>query len=345
MVFGRMKFFVFLICLQKKNNYVIDRHNDPALVHYYNRFHYSSNRRFAIRRLNNNNLETTPTLNENNQPFTMKDLLDLLTARELESGEDSLRLSLLNFNGLAGLYLMQYEHPITRSINDNNNSKKTDEFYLKKAIQTYERVIEISQTYKEQFHPDSFQLAHAFYNLSYALGLNQSSEDNFKYTIEQTLEEFNRIKTKHQKQSEDEMSQAWTNFNEKLLTKKEVDTDIKDLISNVAGCIKPIENEKLDIQYLAHREKQLPFTTWKGFLLTLVEEFDRLKNMRENLLIYIENLQRQPTDHDIEQMASCSKCGFENNQLNEYACIFCETDTTMKSYNCRFAIFSKYFCF
>jgi hypothetical protein len=99
----------------------------------------------------------------------MKDLLDLLTARELESGEDCLRLSLLNFNGLASIYLIQYEHDITRSITDNNN--KNNQYYINMAIRTYERVIQTAETYKEHFHADSFQLAHAYYNLSYSITL------------------------------------------------------------------------------------------------------------------------------------------------------------------------------
>jgi len=151
------------------------RHNDPALVHYYNRFHYSSNRNFLSRR-QNNFLETNSSLNENNQPFTMKDLLDLLTARELEGGEDSLRLSLLNFNGLASIYLIQYEHEITRPMLENNN--KNDQYYINKAIQIYERVIETSQIYKEHFHADSFQLAHAYYNLSYSISLLTKNENS-----------------------------------------------------------------------------------------------------------------------------------------------------------------------
>ncbi len=162
------------------------RHNDPALVHYYNRFHYSSNRNFSSRR-QNNFLETNSSLNENNQqPFTMKDLLDLLTARELESGEDSLRLSLLNFNGLAGIYLIQYEHEITRPILENNN--KNDQYYINKAIQIYERVIETSQIYKEHFHADSFQLAHAYYNLSYSISL-LTKNDNSNMNIQRFLKQ------------------------------------------------------------------------------------------------------------------------------------------------------------
>jgi hypothetical protein len=151
------------------------RHNDPALVHYYNRFHYSSNRNFSVRR-SNDLLETNSSLNEDNQPFTMKDLLDLLTARELESGEDCLRLSLLNFNGLASIYLIQFQHEITRPMIENNN--KNDQYYINKSIQTYERVIEISQTYKEHFHADSFQVAHAYYNLSYSISLLPKNENS-----------------------------------------------------------------------------------------------------------------------------------------------------------------------
>ncbi len=155
------------------------RHNDPALVHYYNRFHYSSNRNFSVRR-SNDLLETNSSLNEDNQPFTMKDLLDLLTARELESGEDCLRLSLLNFNGLASIYLIQYEHDITRSITDNNN--KNNQYYINMAIRTYERVIQTAETYKEHFHADSFQLAHAYYNLSYSITL-LTKTDNVNVNI------------------------------------------------------------------------------------------------------------------------------------------------------------------
>ena len=104
----------------------------------------------------------------------MKDLLDLLTARELESGEDCLRLSLLNFNGLASLYLIQHDHHITRPLTENNN--KNDQHYITMAIRTYERVIEAAQTYKEPFHADSFQLAHAHYNLAHSISLLAKAE-------------------------------------------------------------------------------------------------------------------------------------------------------------------------
>ena len=106
----------------------------------------------------------------------MKDLLDLLTARELESGEDCLRLSLLNFNGLASIYLIQYEHEITRPAIENNN--KNNQYYLNNAIRTYERVIETADTYKEHFHADSFQLAHAYFNLSHSISLITNEENS-----------------------------------------------------------------------------------------------------------------------------------------------------------------------
>lgn len=127
-------------------------------------------------------LDTNASVNKDDQPFTMQDLLDLLTARELESGEDCLRLSLLNFNGLASIYLIQYEHDITRPINENNNNNN-NQYYINMAIRTYERVIDIAETYKEHFHADSFQLAHAFYNLSYSISLltnNENSETNIQ---------------------------------------------------------------------------------------------------------------------------------------------------------------------
>jgi len=279
-------------------------------------------------------LEIDSSLNQDNQPFTMKDLLDLLTARELESGEDCLRLSLLNFNGLASLYLIQYEHEITRPMVENNN--KNDQYYITKAIQTYERVIETSQTYKEHFHADSFQLAHAYYNLSHSISLLTKTEINSKLTSEEALDEFNKIKQKHQTQSKHEMSEAWKNYNEKLLRREDVEKDIKDLIVDISTCIKPIVNETVDIHYHVNRERQLPFTTWNGFLFKLVQEFDKLKQIRENLLIYIEALKREPNDDDVAKMASCSKCGLENDSSNEYICIFCESDTVMKSYNCRY---------
>lgn len=309
------------------------RHNDPALVHYYNRFHYSNKRNISYRRPNNS-LEVNTSLNQDNQPFTMKDLLDLLTARELESGEDSLRLSLLNFNGLAGLYLIQSEHEITRPMVENNN--KNGQYYLQKAIEVYERVIVTAQTYQEPFHADSFQLAHAFYNLSHTINKSEASPLQSKYTSEQALEEFDKIKARYQTQLVHEMSEAWKDFNEKLLTRKEVEKEMKNLILEISACIKPIENDKLDIHHHVNRERQLPFTTWNGFLLTLVQEFDRLKQIRENLLIYIEALKRQPNDDDVAKMASCSKCGFESHPIHEYSCIFCECDTVMKGYNCRY---------
>jgi hypothetical protein len=275
----------------------------------------------------------------------MKDLLDLLTARELESGEDCLRLSLLNFNGLAGIYLIQYKHEITRPMIENNN--KNDQYYINKAIQIYERVIETGQMYKDDFHPDSFQLAHAYYNLSYSISLLRQNDNlniniQIKFSNEEAFDEFNKIKQRHQTQSKHEMSEAWKNFNEKLLTKKDVENDIKNILDYITICIKPIENEKVEIHYHVNREKQLPFTTWNGFLYTLVQEFDKLKQIRENLLIYIEELKRQPNDDDVAKMASCSKCGLDNDPSNEYICIFCECDTVMKSYNCRYIIHSIY---
>lgn len=274
----------------------------------------------------------------------MKDLLDLLTARELESGEDCLRLSLLNFNGLASIYLIQYENEITRPMVENNN--ENDQYYLRKAIETYERVIESAQTYKEHFHADSFQLAHAHYNLSHAISLltkDENSDVESKFTSAEALEEFDRIKGKHKTQSENEMSEAWKNYNEKLLTRKEVENDIKNLIVDISACIKPIENDKVDIHYHVNRERQLPFTSWNGFLLKLVQEFDKLQKIRENLLIYIEALKRQPNDDEVAQMASCSKCGLETDPSNEYICIFCECNAPMKSYNCRYRRDSIFF--
>ena len=131
------------------------------------------------------------------------------------------------------------------------------------------------------------------------------------------------------------MSVAWKNYNEKLLTRKEVENDIQNLLVDIGTCIKPIENETVDIHYHVSRERQLPFTTWNGFLLKLVQEFDKLKQIRENLLIYIEALKRQPNDNDVAEMAACSKCGLDNDTSNTNICIFCECDTVMKSYNCR----------
>jgi hypothetical protein len=157
-----------------------------------------------------------------------------------------------------------------------------------------------------------------------------------KFSSEEALNEFNKIKQRHQTQSEYEMSEAWKNYNEKLLTKKNVDNEIKILLVDISTCIKPIENEKVEIHYHVNRERQLPFTTWNGFLFKLVQEFDKLKQIRENLLIYIEALKRQPNDDDVAKMATCSKCGLDNDSSNEYICIFCECDTVMKSYNCRY---------
>jgi len=157
-----------------------------------------------------------------------------------------------------------------------------------------------------------------------------------KFSSEEALNEFNKIKQRHQTQSEYEMSEAWKNYNEKLLTKKNVENEIKILLVDISTCIKPIENEKVEIHYHVNRERQLPFTTWNGFLFKLVQEFDKLKQIRENLLIYIEALKRQPNDDDVAKMATCSKCGLDNDSSNEYICIFCECDTVMKSYNCRY---------
>jgi hypothetical protein len=134
------------------------------------------------------------------------------------------------------------------------------------------------------------------------------------------------------------MNEAWKQYNEKLLKKKDVDNDIKNLIREISTYIKPIENEKVDIHYHVNRERQLPFTTWNGFLFKLVQEFDKLKEIRENLLIHIEALERQPNDNDVANMSECSKCGLDNDSSNEKICIFCECDTVMKSYNCRYRI-------
>jgi hypothetical protein len=136
------------------------------------------------------------------------------------------------------------------------------------------------------------------------------------------------------------MSVAWKNYNEKLLIRKDVENDIKNLLTDISTCLKPIENEKVEIHYHVNRERQLPFTTWNGFLFKLVQEFDKLKQIRENLLIYIEALKRQPNDDDVAKMATCSKCGLDNDSSNEYICIFCESDTVMRSYNCRYMIYS-----
>lgn len=104
----------------------------------------------------------------------MKDLLDLLTARELEAGEESLRLALLKFNGLAALCFIQYEVPRTRPANNENDQR----FFLQWTIDVYEQVLEIAKNQENSFHVDSFQLAHAFYNLS--LALNLAAEKDFR---------------------------------------------------------------------------------------------------------------------------------------------------------------------
>ncbi|CAF4383085.1 unnamed protein product, partial [Rotaria sp. Silwood2] len=143
-----------------------------------------------------------------------------------------------------------------------------------------------------------------------------------------------KLSNERRRQSEHEMSEAWKNYNDKLLRKKEVENDIKNLLIDISTCIKPIENETVDIHYHVNRERQLPFTTWNGFLLKLVQEFDKLQQIRENLLIYIEALKRQPNDDDVAKMTACSKCGLDNDSLNENICIFCECETVMKSYNC-----------
>ena len=130
------------------------------------------------------------------------------------------------------------------------------------------------------------------------------------------------------------MSEAWKNYNEKLLSRKEVNKDSQSLLQAISACVEPIKSEKLDVHYHVNRERQLPFTTWNGFLLKLVEEFDKLKQIRENLLIYIEALERKPNDNDVTKMGACSKCGLDNDPTNDYICIFCECDPPMKSYNC-----------
>jgi hypothetical protein len=157
-----------------------------------------------------------------------------------------------------------------------------------------------------------------------------------KFSSEKAFEEFNKIKQRHQTQSVNEMSEAWKNYNEKLLTRTDVDKDIKNLLTDISTHIKPIENEKVDIHYHVNRERQLPFTTWNGFLFKLVGEFDKLKQIRENLLIYIEALKRHPNDDDVAKITACSKCALYNDLSNENICIFCECDSVMKSYNCRY---------
>ena len=148
-------------------------------------------------------------------------------------------------------------------------------------------------------------------------------------------EQFDTIKQRYQTQSVSEMNQAWKNYNESLLTRREVESDVRNLLVDVSTCIKPIENEKLDIHHHVNRERQLPFTNWKGFLLTLTQQFDKLQQIREHLLIDIEALERQPTDAAVTKMGMCSRCGLDPDGSDDNVCIFCECDTAMKSYNCR----------
>ena len=268
---------------------------------------------------------------KDDQPFTMKDLLDLLTARELESGEDSLRLALLNFNGLASIYLIEHEFEQTRPTVENNNHPSN---YLQLAVSTYEKVVDISRMYQVDFHVDSFQLAHAYYNLSYALTLPDLQVTS-RCTSDTARKEFEQIKQRYQIQSIEEMNQTWKKYNEKLLVKKDFERESKELLDDLSNSIKSIENEQIDLSYYLNREQQLPFTNWNGFLYHLTGQFDHLKRTREMLLLGVENLERQPSDEQTAQMAACAKCGFDNDASNENSCLFCEIEPTFKSYHCR----------
>ena len=268
---------------------------------------------------------------KDDQPFTMKDLLDLLTARELESGEDSLRLALLNFNGLAGIYLIQNAYEQTRPTVENNNEQEN---YLQLAVTTYEKVVDISRMYQVDFHVDSFQLAHTYYNLSYALTFSDPQLTS-RWTSDGGRKEFDQIKQRYQTQSIEEMNETWKKYNEKLLPGKEFERESNGLLADLSDAIKSIENEQIDLSYYLNRDQQLPFSNWNGFLYHLTGQFDQLKRIRETLLLGVENLERQPTDEQTAQMAACAKCGFDNDASNENSCLFCEIEPSFKSYHCR----------
>ena len=149
------------------------------------------------------------------------------------------------------------------------------------------------------------------------------------------MNEFNQIKQRYQTQSINDMNQSWKNFNEKIFSRKDLQNDVKELLTNLAEAIKPIENDSIEIFSYLNRDQTLPFRNWKGFLFHLVQEFDRLKEIRELLLLSVESLERQPTDDQIGIMAGCAKCGFDNDPKNLNSCIFCEIEPIMQRYNCR----------
>jgi hypothetical protein len=156
-----------------------------------------------------------------------------------------------------------------------------------------------------------------------------------RWTIEQSMKEFNRIKERYQTQSINDMNDAWTTYNSKILSVNELDGELDEFFVHLSTTLKPIEHESIDIFSYVHRDQPIPFRTWQGFLVQFVQQCDRLKQIRRSLLLAIETLERQPNDEQIGNMAACSKCGFDHDACHPTSCLFCRIEPIMKSYNCR----------
>lgn len=149
------------------------------------------------------------------------------------------------------------------------------------------------------------------------------------------MKEFNQIKERYQTQSINDMKESWKNFNEKIISQKEFQSDLKKFLANLSELIEHVENDPIEIFSYTNRDQTLPFKNWKGFLYHIVQQIDQLKEIRELLLLSVEGLERQPTDEQIAEMASCGRCGFDNDDENCKRCLFCDIEPIMKRYNCR----------
>lgn len=164
-----------------------------------------------------------------------------------------------------------------------------------------------------------------------------------RWTSENARIEFDRIKQRFQTQSFQEMNESWTNFNEKTLSKKDFDELWQSFQKEISVAIKPIENDQIEINSYLNREQKLPFRNWNGFLFFLVQQFEKLKELRDVFLFSVESLSRTPTDEQVAAVSACRKCGFDQDLNDEYRCAFCELDKVLERYNSRWEFRSAFF--
>ncbi|CAF1108288.1 unnamed protein product [Didymodactylos carnosus] len=347
------------------------RHTDATLVHYYNRFHRNGLAGGWVWRTRNPELKPLTTTEKNadgsSKVFTMNDLLTLLIAKEFEAGEDALRLALLNMNALAAMYLIQYFHEEARP-DYMEDEKKSSQYYLQLAVDTYNNVMKTANEYKQCFHSDSFQQAHALYNLQQCLQLDSAVASSAATTstitrlasvisCDEAKEQFDKIKKRYHSQANNELDKSWDEYNEKLIPLNDVKNEFEKILQSITDVIRPaLHGQEIDIHDIG-REKRFTFRTWDGFLLYIVENFKRVQEIRLNVVNELESIARDPTDEQVAEYARCSSCmgrveeqtiitdnmGFEKRQQRQHkrdedktdgpTCVFCQCEALLNSYN------------